>query len=104
MSIYGYFNCHDCRQTIWLGKALHNDYRPFAFQRGSGPKNWNCPQFNKVIWKFLADHTGHHIDVRLEMEMTEEIYGYQDIGGDTGNDITMEEYLKTPSGWYDSDD
>ena len=22
MSIYGYLNCHDCRQTLWLGKAL----------------------------------------------------------------------------------
>jgi|SRR5215469_14778604 len=103
MSIYGYFNCHDCRQTIWLGKALHNDHRPFAFQRGTGPKHWNQPQFNKVIWKFLADHTGHHIDVRTEDQMTEEIYGYQEIGGDTGNDIAEEQYLKTLIGWYESD-
>ena len=103
MSIYAYFNCHDCRQTIWLGKALHNDVQPFAFQRGKGPKHWNQPQLNKVIWKSLADHTGHHIDVRLEHQMTEEIYSYQEIGGDTLHNIAEEQYLKTPNGWYESD-
>ena len=104
MSIYAYFNCHDCRQSVWLGKTLHSDSGPFAFQRGqSPPKHWNSPQLNKVVWKFLADHTGHHIDVRLESDMTDEMYSYQSIGGDSPGDITEEEYLKSPSGWYESD-
>ncbi len=95
MSIYGYLNCHDCRQMLWLGKALwHRDHRPFQFHIGGpeGPLNWSLPQLNQVLWKFLADHTGHHIDVRLEHEMTEEMFGYQDIG----DDISFEAYL---AGW-----
>jgi hypothetical protein len=98
VSIYGYLNCHDCRQTLWLGKALHRDYRAFAFHIGSEeqPPHWARPQLNQVLWKFLADHSGHRIDVRLEHEMTEEMFGYQDIGGDTDQDISFEAYL---AGW-----
>jgi hypothetical protein len=98
MSIYGYLNCHDCRQSLWLGKALwHHDYRPFAFHIGSDtPPHWARPQLNQVLWKFLADHTAHRIDVRLEHEMTEEMDSYQDIGGDGEGDISFEEYL---AGW-----
>ncbi len=95
MSVYGYLNCHDCRQTLSLGKALHNDHRPFAFHIGGSeePPHWARPQLNQVLWKFLADHTGHRIDVRLEHEMTEETFGYQEIGGDTDGDISFEGYL-----------
>jgi hypothetical protein len=98
MSIYGYLNCHDCRQTLWLGKALHRDDRPFAFHIGGSqePPHWARPQLNQVLWKFLADHTAHRIDVRLEHEMTDEMFGYQDIGGDCDNDISFEAYL---AGW-----
>jgi hypothetical protein len=72
VSIYGYLNCHDCRQTLWLGKALHHNYRPFAFHIGSEeePPHWARPQLNQVLWKFLAEHTGHRIDVRLEHQQT----------------------------------
>lgn len=100
MSIYGYLNCHDCRQTLWLGKALHRgDCRPFAFHIGSEeePPHWARPQLNQVVWKFLADHTGHRIDVRLEHQQTDEMHGYQHIyqhiGGDTDQDISFEAYL-----------
>ena len=98
MSIYGHLNCHACRQTLWLGKALHDDLRPFSFHIGGPeePPHWKREQLNQVLWKFLADHTGHRIDVRLEHEMTEEMYGYQTIGGDNGNDISFEDYL---AGW-----
>jgi hypothetical protein len=95
VSIYGYLNCHDCRQTLWLGKVLHRDYRPFAFHIGGPeePPHWARPQLNQVLWKFLADHAGHRIDVRLEHEMTDEMFGYQDIGGDTEQDISFEGYI-----------
>lgn len=99
MSVYGYLNCHDCRQSLWLGKALHDDHRPFAFHRGSAdePSHWARPQLNQVVWKFLADHTSHRIDVRLEHEMTDEMCEYQEIGGN-GEDggIPFEKYLE---GW-----
>ncbi len=85
MSIYGYLNCHDCRQSLFLGKALHCNYRPFAFHIGGPeePAHWARQQLNQVLSKFLADHSGHRIDVRLEHEMTEDMFGYQDIGGHT---------------------
>lgn len=98
VSIYGYLNCHDCRQTLFLGKALHCNDRPFAFHIGGPeePGHWARRQLNQVLWKFLADHSGHRIDVRLEHEMTDEMFGYQDIGGDTGDDLSFETYL---AGW-----
>lgn len=98
MSIYGYLSCHDCRQTLWLGKALHRDYRPSAFHIGGPdePPHWARPQLNQVVWKFLADHAGHRIDVRLEHEMTDEMWGHQAIGGDSDGDISVEVYL---AGW-----
>jgi hypothetical protein len=95
VSVYGYLNCHDCRQTLWLGKALHRNHRPFAFHIGGAeePPHWARPQLNQVVWKFLADHTAHRIDVRLEHEMTDEMLGYQEIGGDSDEDISFEAYL-----------
>ena len=99
MSVYGYLNCHDCRQMLFLGKALHRDYRPFSFAIGSGPPNWTRLELNQVLWKFLADHTAHKIDVRLEQEMTEKMFGYQCIGGDSDVDISFEQYL---AGWPDA--
>jgi hypothetical protein len=98
VSVYGYLNCHDCRQTLWLGKALHRDDRPIAFHIGEDeqPPHWSPPQLNQALWKFLADHTGHRIDVRLEHAMTDEMFGYQGIGGDSDGDISFEAYL---AGW-----
>jgi len=98
VSIYAYLNCHDCRQTLWLGKALHENYRPFCFHIGcpDEPPHWKREMLNQVLWKFLADHTGHRIDVRLEHEITDEMFGYQSIGGDTDRDVSFEQYL---SGW-----
>ncbi len=97
MGTYAYLMCHDCRQQIFLGKACRRDSQPF-FHIGdaTSPANWTQHQFNQVLWKFLADHCGHHIDVRLEWDTTEEMAAYQNIGGDTSDDITFEQYL---SGW-----
>jgi hypothetical protein len=96
MSIYAYFNCHDCRQRLWLGKALHNDFRPTCFHIGGSDElpHWKREQLNQVLWKFLADHTRHSIDVRLEHEMTDAIYEYAQIGGDLPDDIGFEDYVR----------
>lgn len=102
MSIYGYLNCHDCKKCIWLGKALHKENIPFAYHIGSAdqPKHWKREMLNKVIWKFLADHTGHNIDVRLEYDMPDDEEDYQEIGGDSDKDVTFSDYLVTESGYY----
>jgi hypothetical protein len=95
VSVYGYLSCHDCRQVLWLGKALHRDHRPLSFHIGGSeePPHGKRERLNQVVWKFFADHTGHRIDVRLEHEMTEEMFGYQEIGGDGEADISIESYL-----------
>ncbi len=99
MSVYGYLNCHDCRQTLWLGKALDSDYRPFAFHIGGAeePPNWAGPELNQVLWKFMADHMGHRIDVRLEDTQDELPEAYQHILADSdGTEISFGAYL---AGW-----
>ncbi len=98
MSVYGHLCCHDCRQMLWLGKALHRDGRPLAFHIGGPeePPHWERPRLNQVLWKFLADHAGHRIDVRLEHEMTEGMFAYQEVGGDGDGDVSFEAYL---AGW-----
>jgi hypothetical protein len=98
VSVYGYLNCHDCRQSLWLGKALHDKDRTLCFHIGGpdDPPHWQRDQLNQVTWKFLADHAGHRIDVRLEHEMTDDMLGYQEIGGESDTDISIEKYL---TGW-----
>jgi Uma2 family endonuclease len=95
VSIYAYLNCHDCRQSLWLGKALHDNYRSYCFHMGGAdePPPWKREVLNRILWKFLADHSGHRIDVRLEHEMTVEMFGYQEIGGDRNEDVSYEQYL-----------
>jgi hypothetical protein len=89
--------CHDCKQHVWLGKACRIEGKPF-FHIGdpAQPPNWKQPQFNQVIWKFLADHCSHHLDVRRDDDMTDDMFGYQAIGGDSSNDLTFDQFL---SGW-----
>jgi hypothetical protein len=99
MSVYGFLNCHDCRQNFWLGKAIGEGghERTLRYHIGDGElPNWKRESLNQVLWKFMADHTGHRIDVRLEWDMTDEMYGYQNIDGDGEGDISIEEYL---GGW-----
>jgi hypothetical protein len=95
MSIYGYLCCHDCRQLVWPGKALHENYRPFCYHVGQedDPPRWLRTELNQVLWKFLADHTGHHIDTRLEQDMEDQMWEYQEIGGDCDSDISFAAYL-----------
>lgn len=98
VSIYGYLNCHDCRQSLWLGKAIHENHRPLFFHIGPNEEspNWKRESLNQTVWKFLADHCGHRIDARLESDMTEEMFGYETIGGDSDEDVSEAQYL---DGW-----
>ena len=96
MSIYAELLCHNCRQSVFLGKAMcESNGTPFAFHIGNDPTpHWKRDKLNKVIWKFLADHAAHNIDVRMEHQLTENMYAYQEIGGDAVGDISIEDYLK----------
>ena len=102
MSIYDDLFCHDCKQSLWLGKTLHlgpeGNYKALCFHIGGGdePPHWKREELNQVLWKFLADHTTHNIQVLMEGDITEEMYEYQRIGGDADTDISFKDYLE---GW-----
>ena len=103
MSIYAYFCCHDCRQTLFLGKALllKDESVPFAFHIGNTSiEHWHSPEKSKLLWRFVAAHTGHRIEVLLEQNLTEEIATYPEIGGDKIGDIAVADFLAHPSGYY----
>ena len=87
---------------LWLGKALHeNNYRPFAFHAGnSSIKHWHRPDKSKLLWRFVAVHTAHNIEVMLESDMSEDVCSYQEIGDDTHADISVEDFLSHPSDYY----
>jgi len=91
MSIYARFVYHDCKQMFWLGKVIHDNYQPIFFHIGSDlAPHWQREELNQIVWKFLADHTGHRLQVLMEHDMTDEFYNYQEIG----DDISVQEYLK----------
>jgi hypothetical protein len=85
---------------LWLGKAIQEEGHVQYFHIGTKdePPNWNRELLSQVIWKFLADHCGHRINVNLENNMTEEVFGYQDLdsNGDEENGVSFERYLE---GW-----
>jgi hypothetical protein len=101
MSVYSYLCCTDCKVVLWLGKATNwrdEDVGPKSFARGDAPDglNWKWEILNQVLWKMLAEHTGHTIRVVLEHEF-EKLLGkndYMEIGGDRDNDIAFEQYLR----------
>ena len=91
MSIYAHFACHDYKQRFWLGKVIHQNYQPIYFHIGNDPVlHWQRDELNQIVCKFLADHTGHRLQVIMEYDMTDEFYDYQVIG----DDISVQEYLK----------
>ena len=58
MSTYGHLICNDCRVQLWLGKALIRNDKVFNFHIGEESSfNFERPILNKVLWKFLAEHT-----------------------------------------------
>ena len=95
MSIYAYLTCDDCRQLFWLGKAVKaNDLVSYFHIGGPDePPNWKREELNQIIWKFLADHAGHKIQVHLENQMSDDTFSYMDIDGDGENDLTANSYI-----------
>lgn len=101
MSIYGQLVCLDCRLEFWLGKAVFRihegrkivDY--FHIGDPSDPPNWKREELNRVIWKMLADHIGHNLRVLFDYELAEQEDGipFRVIGGDSIDDISIDDYL-----------
>jgi hypothetical protein len=69
-----------------------------SFARGDAPEglNWKWEILNQVLWKMLAEPTGHTIRVVLEHEFEELLSkdAYKEIGGDSDDGVSFEEYLR----------
>ena len=105
VSEYGYLLCVDCRVHIWLGKAIKNDDDQIVyFAVGAKEPNWRQSGLTRSVWKFLADHVGHHLESVREFserynQMVEDDPPegpYVEIGDSSLTGPTFDEYL---SGW-----
>lgn len=107
MSEYAYLLCLDDRTYIWLGKAVKNDGQIVFFAVGDEEPNWRQPGLSRSVWKFMADHVGHHLEVVREFsEQYDKMVAddppegeYVEIGDSSNTGPTFDEYLK---GWPDS--
>lgn len=98
MSRYAQLACMDCKVLCFPGKAVYRqDERIDYFKIGpaSEPANWQRPELNRVIWKMLADHAGHHLQVVVSGDAEfEQAADFAMIGGVTGTqEISFEDYL-----------
>lgn len=51
------------RAAIRLGKAIKNDDDKIVyFKVGADDPNWQQPGLARSVWKFMADHVGHHLE------------------------------------------
>ncbi|HYU14560.1 MAG TPA: hypothetical protein VEL05_00745 [Candidatus Acidoferrum sp.] len=101
MSRYGYIACHDCKIDIWLGKALFANGRPVAFHVGqeTDPPNSRNELLTRALWKFLAEHAGHHVSILVEgTPGFEALADYGEIGGDVEGDVSLADYVRDFSG------
>ena len=102
MSVYGYLSCMDCKVVFWLGKTVFREEDTVSiidhFHRGdqSVPPNWARATLNRVLWKMLAEHSGHLLRVLFdhELEKLEEEDVYREIGGNCTGDIPLEAYIE----------
>jgi hypothetical protein len=108
LSESGYLVCNDCRVYIWLGKAVKDeDSRVVYFKVGAAEPNWQQPGLTRAVWKFLADHVGHHLESAREYsDRYDEMVvddppdgSYVEIGDLSTNGPTFEKYLE---GWPNS--
>ena len=104
MSRYAKLVCRQCQVQLWLGKAIFrtDSDQPTCFQIGDPNVhrlNSENPVLNKVLWKMLADHARHPLQVLVEGDPDHDATdGFVEIGGDEFKDIPFEQYLQGWSG------
>ena len=103
MSRYGWLVCMDCKVGLWLGSATwdesYDNVSSYHIGQTHDPRNWERPELNQVLWKILADHTGHELGVAVEgwPPFGDDLFdGMIEIGGDSTDDISFDDYL---NGW-----
>jgi hypothetical protein len=102
MSENGFFVCHDCRVMLGLGKAIKREDDSINYYlSGVKERNWQQPDLDRALWKFVADHTAHRIAIIREYGLEfddrtadEDANGrYTTIGGGARTDVPFERYL-----------
>jgi hypothetical protein len=105
VSEYAYLICRDDRVMLGLGRAIkRDDGSVHYFLSGGKQPNSQQPDLDRALWKFLADHTGHRIEVIRESSrayqdwtVDQDANGiYRQVGGDARDDIPFEQFL---AGW-----
>ncbi len=96
MSIYADLVCRQCKVSLWLGKRVEPEAGGVYFHRVSaGKANSTDTLLNRVLWKFLADHAGHPMEVVDERQPDyDAIADFDEIGSDEIGGTTFEAYVK----------
>ncbi len=100
MAEYAYLISRPSKTMLALGKAVKTadgkiDY--FSLENGDSGRNSDNTVLTKALWKFLAEYGSHGIEVVSDYHPDfETIAQYREIGGDTLDDISLEQYIE---GW-----
>jgi hypothetical protein len=111
MSVYGYVVCTDCKEMLFLGRAVfdlrvedQSVVKEYWRASRDGLPNYSQMKLNRLLWKFLAKNTGHNVRIVLEHELEKLVRDdeYADIGEDSLFDYSLfdyteEEYLSDES-------
>lgn len=97
MSISASLVCHDCQLEFYLGKPLRMEGVPFAFTKGKDPNSsGEYLESNRVVWKMLAAHMRHWIDITIEgyNEREDENYFYIEKGSNFEESASLERFIE----------
>lgn len=83
---------------MFLGKPVRSENNEvWYYHRGAGDALPNSEklQLTKALWRFMAEHGPHSLVVQSSYdEDFDTITAYPEIGGDTLDDISFEDYLR----------
>ena len=97
MSISAMLVCHDCQLEFHLGKPLRmRDDTIFALTKGGDPnKEARYLESNRVVWKMLATHMRHWIDIAVEgYNERDEYYIFFEEGGGMEATASLEGFIE----------
>ena len=68
MSRYGFLVCDDCKDMLWLGKAVYGEDNRIDHFNINSPeaKDSDNSVLNRAVWKMLAEHAGHTLRVAID--------------------------------------
>ncbi|KZM68545.1 hypothetical protein [Nocardia terpenica] len=100
MAEYAYLISRSSKTLLALGKAVKKadgKVNYFSREDGKGGRNSENALLTKALWKFIAEHGYDGVEVVSDDDPDfETIAQYRQTGGDTMDDITLEQYLE---GW-----